>query len=149
MIACALEHSPVRPDHRWRSVAAVKEHLLTPTGLRTLPLDDPEYHAAYGGGPFVRDSAYHRGTVWPWLIGPYAESVLRAGGFSEAAKKEAAQAIAPLLERLTTTEHPGCLGQLHEIHEPQTPHTPRGCPAQAWSVAETLRVWCLIHRSSV
>ena len=149
MIACALEHSPVRPDHRRRSVEAVKEHLLTPTGLRTLPPDDPEYHAAYGGGPFVRDSAYHRGTVWPWLIGPYAESVLRAGGFSEAAKQEAAQAIAPLLERLTTTEYPGCLGQLHEIHEPQTPHTPRGCPAQAWSVAETLRVWCLIHRSSI
>ena len=146
MIACALEHSPVAPEHRAMSVAAVKAKLLTPVGLRTLPQDDPDYHAAYGGPPFVRDGSYHRGIVWPWLIGPYAEAVLRVGGFSDAAKQEAGQAIAPLLERLTTTRHPGMLGQLHEIHEPQPPFAPRGCPAQAWSVAEVLRVWRLLQR---
>jgi predicted glycogen debranching enzyme len=146
MIACALEYSPVRPEHRARSVAAVRAELLTPVGLRTLPADDPDYHRAYGGPPFERDGAYHRGTVWPWLIGPYAEAVLRAGGFSAAARQEARDAIAPLLERLATTRHPGMLGQLHEIHEPEPPFAPRGCPAQAWSVAEVLRIRRLLQR---
>jgi len=145
MIACALEHSPVKPEHAAASVDAVREKLLTPVGLRTLSQDDPDYHARYDGPAFVRDGSYHRGMVWPWLIGPYAEAVLRIGGFSDAAMREAADAIAPLLEHLTTTTHPGALGQLHEIHEPQPPYAPRGCPAQAWSVAEVLRIWALLR----
>ncbi|XAL98126.1 glycogen debranching enzyme N-terminal domain-containing protein [Phycisphaeraceae bacterium D3-23] len=146
MIACALNHSPVDPAHREASIAAVKAKLLTPVGLRTLPQDDPDYHPRYEGDAFTRDGAYHRGIVWPWLIGPYAQAVLQAGGFGDDAKREARAAIAPLLERLTTTQHPGMLGQLHEIHEPEPPFAPRGCPAQAWSVAEVLRVWCLLNQ---
>ena len=145
MIACALAHSPVKPEHAAASIAAVKAKLLTPVGLRTLPRDDASYHTTYAGPAFERDGAYHRGIVWPWLIGPYAEAVLRAGGFSPAAKREAEQALAPLIERLTTTHHPGALGQLHEIHEPEPPFAPRGCPAQAWSVAEVLRLWMLLQ----
>ncbi|MEM9415206.1 MAG: amylo-alpha-1,6-glucosidase [Planctomycetota bacterium] len=146
LIACALADSPVDPAHAAASVAAAKAKLLTPVGLRTLPQDDPDYHPCYQGPAFERDSAYHRGVVWPWLIGPYAEAVLRTGGFSDDAKREARAAIAPLLERLTTDRHPGALGQLHEIHEPEPPFAPRGCPAQAWSVAEVLRVWCMLHQ---
>ncbi|MFI4862346.1 MAG: amylo-alpha-1,6-glucosidase [Phycisphaerales bacterium JB063] len=147
MIACALRDSPVDPAAREQSIASAKAKLLTPVGLRTLPQDDPEYHPRYDGPAFVRDGSYHRGIVWPWLIGPYAEAVLRDGNYSAAAKQEAREAIAPLLERLTTTKHPGMLGQLHEIHEPEPPFAPRGCPAQAWSVAEVLRVWCMLHRN--
>lgn len=146
LIACALEHSPAKRAHRAASIAAAEAKLLTPVGLRTLPRTDPEYHARYEGDAFTRDGAYHRGVVWPWLIGPYAEAVLREGGFGAEAKDRVRAAIAPLIERLTTERHPGMLGQLHEIHEPEPPFAPRGCPAQAWSVAEVLRVWCMLHR---
>jgi glycogen debranching enzyme len=108
-----------------------------------LPVDDPAFHDRYLGGPFERDGAYHRGTVWPWLIGPYCESVLRAGEFNDVAKQQVRETLAPLIDRLVTTQLPGALGTLHEIHEPISPFTPRGCPAQAWSVAEVLRVLTL------
>jgi glycogen debranching enzyme len=88
-----------------------------------------------------RDAAYHQGTVWPWLIGPYAEAVLRSERFSASARRAAWQAIEPLIGFLLG---PG-LGQLHEIHDAEPPHHPRGTMAQAWSVAEVLRVLRLIH----
>lgn len=144
LIACALEHSPVEDDHRRSAVEACRERLLTPVGPRTLPIDDPQFHAFYGGTPFERDRAYHRGAVWPWLMGPYCESVLRTGNFSDEAKREVQDALAPLIQRLVTSDLPGALGTLHEIHEPISPYAPRGCPAQAWSVAEVLRVLTLL-----
>jgi predicted glycogen debranching enzyme len=144
LIACALAHSPVEADHRRSAVEACRERLLTPVGPRTLPIDDAEFHDRYLGSPFERDGAYHRGTVWPWLIGPYCESVLRVGDFSDQARKEVRDALAPLIDRLVTGDHPGALGTLHEIHEPIQPFAPRGCPAQAWSVAEVLRVLTLL-----
>ncbi|MEL7088329.1 MAG: amylo-alpha-1,6-glucosidase, partial [Planctomycetota bacterium] len=130
-------------------LAAIRDHLLTPVGLRTLPADDPHYHPHYTGPQFDRDGAYHRGTVWPWLLGPYAEGVLRAGKFSKKAKTEAAGVLQPLLDRLLDEG----LGQLHEIHDAAAGrdgqssggHAPRGCPAQAWSVAEVVRVRRLIE----
>lgn len=144
LIACALEHGPVEDDHRVKAVDACRERLLTPVGPRTLPIDDAEFHDRYLGGPFERDGAYHRGTVWPWLIGPYCESVLRADAFSDAAKQQVRDTLAPLIDRLVTPNLPGALGTLHEIHEPIQPYAPRGCPAQAWSVAEVLRVLTLL-----
>lgn len=144
LIACALEHGPVDDGHRRQAVEACRERLLTPVGPRTLPIDDAEFHDRYLGGPFERDGAYHRGTVWPWLIGPYCESVLRAGGFSDDAKQQVRATLAPLIDRLITPDLPGALGTLHEIHEPISPFAPRGCPAQAWSVAEVLRVLTLL-----
>lgn len=143
LIACMLEHGPVQPRHRERALAACRQRLLTPVGPRTLPTDDPNFHGHYAGSPFERDSAYHTGTVWPWLIGPYCESVLRAGQFSGDAKREVLDTLSPLIDRLTTADFPGALGTLHEIHEPLAPFAPRGCPAQAWSVAEVLRVLVL------
>lgn len=144
LIACALKHSPVDPAHAKHAIDTCRHHLLTPVGPRTLPEDDPAFHRHYGGSPFQRDGAYHRGTVWPWLIGPYCESVLRADNFSDDAKHEVRSILTPLLERLLSSDHPGALGTLHEIHDPLAPFTPRGCPAQAWSVAEVLRVLTLI-----
>ncbi|MEM7718066.1 MAG: amylo-alpha-1,6-glucosidase, partial [Pseudomonadota bacterium] len=144
LVACALEHGPVHDDDRRKAVEACRERLLTPVGPRTLPVDDDAFHDRYLGGPFERDGAYHRGTVWPWLIGPYCESVLRADGFSDEAKQEVQTTLAPLIDRLTGTDLAGALGTLHEIHEPISPYAPRGCPAQAWSVAEVLRVLTLL-----
>eukprot|EP00752_Nemacystus_decipiens_P014111 g12547.t1 len=144
LIACALAHGPVEASHRRRAVEACRERLLTPVGPRTLPIDDAAFHDRYLGGPFERDGAYHRGTVWPWLIGPYCESVLRVGEFSDTAKLEVQDTLAPLIDRLVGTGLPGALGSLSEIHEPVSPYAPRGCPAQAWSVAEVLRMLALL-----
>ena len=144
LIACALEHAPVDDEHRRLAVEACRERLLTPVGPRTLPIDDAKFHDRYLGGPFERDGAYHRGTVWPWLIGPYCESVLRANGFSDTSEQQVRDTLAPLIDRLVTSNLPGALGTLHEIHEPIAPYAPRGCPAQAWSVAEVLRVLTLL-----
>lgn len=141
IFAVSLPHSPLPRTRQKKVLQSVRDHLLTPFGLRTLPVDDPQYHGRYTGSMFERDGAYHRGTVWPWLIGPYAEAVLRAGQFSKKAKAEAYAAIKPLLGELCTSG----LGQLHEIHEADAPHRPVGCIAQAWSVAEVLRVLELIE----
>ncbi|MEO1236061.1 MAG: amylo-alpha-1,6-glucosidase [Planctomycetota bacterium] len=141
VIACALERSPLPLTKRKAVLAAVESSLLTPMGLRTLPPDDPNYHPHYAGPQFDRDRAYHQGTVWPWLIGPYAEAVLRVGKHSKKAKARAAAALQPLLDRLLDEG----LGQLAEIHDASEPFAARGCPAQAWSVAELVRVLALIE----
>ncbi len=141
VIAVSLPHSPLVASRKKKVMQAVREQLLTPMGLRTLPDHDWHYHGHYAGSMFDRDRSYHQGTVWAWLIGPYVEGWLRAHDFSPAAKKHARQAIAPLLNRLMG---PG-LGQLHEIYDGNAPHRPDGCPAQAWSVAETLRAAMLIE----
>ena len=100
IIAVSVEHSPLPGELAGRVVAMVRDHLLTPYGLRTLPVDDPNYHGRYTGGAFDRDRAYHQGTVWPWLIGPYAEAVLRAGNFEAAACDEARIVFEPLLRMM-------------------------------------------------
>lgn len=152
IFAVALPHSPLAQAKQRRVLAAVRDRLLTPVGLRTLPRDDPNYHPHYRGDRMQRDEAYHQGPVWAWLIGPYAEAVLRLGRFSDKAKREAADAIAPLLEALLNEDAhaPGSIGQLHEIYdaEPdeQGRHRPVGTFAQAWSVAEVLRIWRLTRR---
>ena len=140
IFAAALGHSPLPCTKQQRIVRAVGEHLLTPLGLRTLPPQDPNYHGRYIGSPQDRDQAYHQGTVWPWLIGPYAEAVLRAGAFKPQAKKQARAVIEPLLQFMRQLG----LGQLHEIYEADPPHRPVGCMAQAWSVAQVLRVLHLL-----
>jgi glycogen debranching enzyme len=124
----------------------VRNKLLTPVGLRTLPEDDPSFHPYYTGPQPQRDEAYHQGTIWGWLIGPYAEGVLRVNGFSGKARARARAALTPLLDRLTGEG----LGQLAEVFEAQPDadgrYRPVGCIAQAWSVAEVLRVLTLIER---
>lgn len=146
VFAVSLPHSPIPRTRQVEVLKAVKSRLLTPYGLLTLPPDDPNYHAHYTGPQFDRDKAYHQGTIWPWLIGPYAEAVLRAGKFSAAAKKEARAAIQPLLDMMLGQGEHASLGQLHEIHEAHPPHRPVGCMAQAWSVAAVLHVLDLLSR---
>ena len=117
-------------------VDVVTRELLTPYGLRTLAPLDPAYRGRYEGDGPSRDGAYHQGTVWPWLIGPYVTAFLNVNGRSEKTRKEAAALLSPLSEFLLG---PG-LGQLPEIFDGDAPHRPCGAIAQAWSVAEVLRL---------
>jgi predicted glycogen debranching enzyme len=120
-----------------RVVEVVEEKLFTPLGLRSLAPGEPGYAPRYEGDVRQRDSAYHQGTVWPWLIGPFVEAWLRVGGDTAEAKAEArARFLAPLHAHLGTAG----LGHVAEIADAEAPHTPRGCPFQAWSLAELLRL---------
>jgi len=125
---------PLLEGERARAVVgAVGGVLLTTYGLRSLSPDDPAYHGAYGGDPLQRDGAYHQGPVWTWLMGAYVEAYHRVYGDAEAA-----------LALLQPFEHhlrDAGLGSVSEILEGDPPHLPRGCIAQAWGVAEVLRVW--------
>jgi predicted glycogen debranching enzyme len=120
-----------------RIVQAVEHRLWTPLGLRSLAPAEPGYISHYEGGVRDRDAAYHQGTVWPWLIGPFVEAWVRVRGNTSEAKSEArARFLEPLLDHLA---HAG-LGHLSEIADAEAPHTPRGCPFQAWSVGEAIRI---------
>jgi predicted glycogen debranching enzyme len=120
-----------------RVVALVEEKLLTPLGLRSLAPGEPSYAPRYEGGVWQRDSTYHQGTVWPWLLGPFVEAWLHIMGNTAEAKAEARiRFLAPLHEHLTTVG----LGHISEIADAEPPHTSRGCPFQAWSLAELLRL---------
>jgi predicted glycogen debranching enzyme len=123
---------------RARSVVdAVEERLWTPLGLRSLARDEPGYTPRYEGGPLQRDGAYHQGTVWPWLLGPFVEAWLRVRGGTLEAKAEARERfLAPLLRHLD--EHG--VGHVTEVADADAPHRPGGCPFQAWSVSEALRL---------
>jgi glycogen debranching enzyme len=118
-------------------VDAVEARLLTPMGLRTLAPADPAYVPHYQGSVRERDAAYHQGTAWPWLIGPFVEAWVRVRGGTTAAKREARERfLTPLLQRLDDAG----LGHISEIADGDPPFTPRGCPFQAWSVGEALRL---------
>jgi predicted glycogen debranching enzyme len=132
VFAVSLPHSPLSREQQRGVVAALRNELLTPYGLRTLERSHPSYAGRYEGDLVARDAAYHNGTVWPWLIGPYVDGLLRTGGDGD----EARAALAPLLAELDR----GCLHQLAEVYDGDAPHRASGCPAQAWSVAEVRRV---------
>jgi predicted glycogen debranching enzyme len=118
-------------------VDQVERTLLTPMGLRSLAPSDPEYRGVYGGDPRQRDGAYHQGTVWPWLMGPFVEAWLAVHADRPDAKAEArARFLGPLQAHL---RHAG-IGHVSEIADGDAPHTPRGCPFQAWSMGEMLRI---------
>jgi glycogen debranching enzyme len=120
-----------------RIVSLVEEKLWTPLGLRSLAPGDAGYSPRYEGSVVQRDGAYHQGTVWPWLIGPFAEAWVRVRGETNAAKREArGKFLAPLLAHLDEAG----LGHISEIADAEPPLTPRGCPFQAWSVGEALRL---------
>ena len=131
-----LPFAVIEGAHAQRIVDAVEKHLVTPIGLRSLAPEEPGYKPHYGGDGRERDSAYHQGTVWPWLMGPFIEAWVRVRGETAAAKAEARKKfLAPMLTHLDTAG----IGHLPEIADADLPHTPRGCPFQAWSVAEALR----------
>jgi predicted glycogen debranching enzyme len=124
-------------DRARRVVEAVEARLWTPLGLRSLAPGEPGYTPHYDGGVREREGAYHQGTVWPWLIGPFVEAWVRLRASTREAKHEArTRFLAPLLQHL---EEAG-LSHISEIADGDPPHTPRGCPFQAWSVGEVLRL---------
>ncbi|MBL8979416.1 MAG: glycogen debranching protein, partial [Gemmatimonadetes bacterium] len=122
-------------------VDAFERRLWTPAGPRSLAPGEAGYVGRYEGGPVERDGAYHQGTVWPWLAGPFVEAWVRVRGNSAAARREAR---ARFLEPLLGLGQLPASGQLPEIADANAPHTPRGCPFQAWSVGEALRLECQV-----
>jgi predicted glycogen debranching enzyme len=135
IFAVSLNHRMLPPDQERCIVDTVERELLTPLGLRSLSPRDPNYRPRYEGGVRERDSAYHQGTVWPWLMGPFISAYVKTRGRSREARAQAALWLQPFEEHLRTAG----LGQISEIADAEPPHTPRGCIAQAWSVAELLR----------
>lgn len=111
---------------------AVEEHLYTAVGLKSLPESDPKYIAVYGGDAWHRDSSYHQGTVWSWLLGPYVDALVKA--------KSPKTKIKKVIDAFKYHLNEGCIGSVSEIFDADAPHHPRGCIAQAWGVAEVLRV---------
>ena len=119
----------------WQPVLeAVEKHLLTPVGLRSLGPQEHDYKPRYSGDLRSRDAAYHQGTVWGWLIGPYVDAWLKLHP-GDRAKAQA------LLDGFVRHLDEGCVGSISEIFDAEAPFAPRGCIAQAWSVAEVLRAW--------
>ena len=131
IFAIALDH-PVLERSRWaRVVEVVERELVTPVGLRSLARNHPEYKPYYDGDLRARDAAYHQGTVWGWLIGPFVDAWMKVHDDRAGALR--------FLEGFTPHLHEACIGTISEIFDAEPPYTPRGCAAQAWSVAEVLR----------
>ncbi len=145
IFAVSLRYGPPLNRARQRAIVDVVEReLLTPYGLRTLNTGSASYQGRYEGPQSVRDAAYHQGTVWPYLIGPFVEAYLRVHDFDAASREKAAAMIAPLLDHLVGD---GCLGSISEIFDGDEPQMPRGCHAQAWSVGELIRVRQLLRNA--
>jgi glycogen debranching enzyme len=121
-------------------VDACGRHLLTSYGLRSLAPGHPDYRPWYGGNQRERDGSYHQGTVWGWLLGPFALAHFKVHGDAETALG----LLAPMAQHLSDYG----VGSIAEIFDGTAPFRPGGCIAQAWSVAETLRAWCTITTAS-
>jgi predicted glycogen debranching enzyme len=133
LLAIALPHA-VLTRERWASVLGVaRDRLLTPVGLRSLAPAEPQYKSRYFGDLRARDAAYHQGTVWAWLVGPYVDACLKC----HPEDRDAAQHA---VEGFTRHLNDACVGSISEVFDAEAPYTPRACIAQAWSVAEVLRV---------
>jgi predicted glycogen debranching enzyme len=135
ILAVSLRHTMLPADRERQIVDLVQRELLTPMGLRSLAPGDQNYKPHYEGGVRERDAAYHQGTVWPWLMGPFISAYVKVHGRSAEAKAQAEAWFRAFDGQLRTAG----LGQVSEIADAEPPFTPRGCIAQAWSVAELLR----------
>jgi glycogen debranching enzyme len=134
IFAISLRH-PVLDRSRWPNVLeVVRTRLLTPVGLRSLAHGYPDYKSRYDGDLRARDAAYHQGTVWAWLIGPFVDAWLRVHPSDRVGAQR-------LLDGFPRHLSEACVGSISEIFDAEEPFTPRGCVAQAWSVAEVLRAW--------
>jgi len=133
IFALSLPHRMLGKDQECQILDVIERDLLTPMGLRSLAPSDPAYQGHYGGDPVARDGAYHQGTVWGWLIGPFITAYVRLRKDTRTART--------YLEPLRGHLYEACLGQVSEIFDGNPPHKPRGCFAQAWSVAELLRTY--------
>jgi predicted glycogen debranching enzyme len=140
VLAISLPHPVLQADH-WQAVMqVVRDRLLTPIGLRSLAPGDPDYKPKYFGDLRTRDAAYHQGTVWGWLVGPFVDAWLKVFPHDVATARRALDGFVPHLDV-------ACIGSVSEVFDAEEPFTPRGCVAQAWSVAELLRVWLKLAKA--
>jgi predicted glycogen debranching enzyme len=136
IFAISLPHSMLSIGQAQKIVEKVEKELLTPVGLRSLSPKDKDYCPVYTGSPLARDSAYHQGTVWGWLIGGFVDAYRRVYSNGNQTEKRVDEILAGFKKHLSEAG----IGQISEIFDADPPHAPRGCMAQAWSVAEVLRV---------
>jgi predicted glycogen debranching enzyme len=145
--AGGLPFTLLNRDQARQVVDAVESRLWTPLGLRTLAPGSPNYAGHYGGSPYQRDAAYHQGTAWPWLLGPFIEAWVKSRDDSPAARAATvrpqparAEAMRRFIEPLLAHRYQAGLNHVSEIADGDPPHTPNGCPFQAWSLGELLRI---------
>jgi predicted glycogen debranching enzyme len=138
VLAVSLQHSMLSLERARAVVEVVERELLTPVGLRSLNRGNPQYAGKYAGDVHSRDSAYHQGTVWPWLIGPFVSAYIKVDGNSPETRDRALSMLRPLQAHLFE----GGLGQISEVFDGDPPQHSGGCFAQAWSVGEVLRALC-------
>jgi glycogen debranching enzyme len=137
LLAISLPHAVLANDRQATVLEKVRTQLLTPLGVRTLSPDDPAYRGRYGGDVVARDRAYHQGSAYPWLLGPYVSAMVRIYGRTPAVRTRARQILAACLNYL----HTDGLGQLPELFDGDMPQRPGGAVASARSVAEILRCY--------
>ncbi len=136
IFAVSLKHTMLDPERSLKVVNKVESELLTPVGLRSLSPNDANYVGVYAGSPRDRDAAYHQGTVWGWLIGPFIDAYRRVHSADDRMEERVRDMMAGFRAHISEAS----IGQISEIFDGDQPHDPRGCAAQAWSVAELLRV---------
>ena len=141
--AVSMPFTMLDPGQERQVVDTVFEKLYTPYGLRTLCMEDEEFHPFYGGNVMERDLAYHQGTVWTFPLGAYYLAYLKVNAYSDQAK----QCVRDQLEVMESAMREGCIGQLPEIYDGENPVSSKGCFAQAWSVGEILRVYEALERT--
>ena len=139
LFAIALPHAVLDPRYFAPVLDAVERELLTPVGLRSLSPHHPDFKPTYRGDLLTRDAAYHQGTVWSWLIGPYVDAVLRVSPDDTGRARRA-------LDGLIAHLGENCIGFVGEVFDAEPPFAPGGCVAQAWGVAELLRCLLLTER---
>jgi predicted glycogen debranching enzyme len=135
ILAISLPFALLGRNRARQLLKVVEDHLLTPVGLRSLSPQDPAFNPKYQGNAYQRDAAYHQGTVWAWLLGPYLTALVKVRG--KTGQKQGLKLVQTIQNHLSKSG----IGQISEIFDGDDPHVPRGCIAQAWSVAEILRAY--------
>jgi len=139
IFAVSLEYSMLNKETSRRIVDVVNREHVTPHGLRTLSVNDPKFIVKCAGDRRTRDAAYHNGTIWPWLLGPYITAYLKVNDYSIQTRKQTLDTL--ILPLFTKDIHQNGIGTINEIYDGAPPNIPRGCIAQAWSIAEPLRAY--------
>jgi glycogen debranching enzyme len=139
ILAVSLDYAVLDKDRSAQVVNVVNRELVTPYGLRTLALNDPKFVGKCFGDRLSRDTAYHNGTIWPWLLGPFITAYLKVNKYSVESREYAKKNL--FFPLFSTGINQAGLGTLSEIYDCDSPNTPRGCISQAWSVAEPLRAY--------
>ncbi len=139
IFAVSLDFSMLEKDKSQKVVDIVSQELATPYGLRTLSINDPKFVGKCYGDVRSRDAAYHNGTIWPWLLGPYVSAYLKVNDYNVEARQQVMENL--VLPLFAIGIHQGGLGTINEIYDCDPPNEPRGCISQAWSIAEPLRAY--------